>query len=744
MTYSRNIERLRSRSRQNTSDQIQDNTWAANNEAALAASEAKSVANSLSSFSKSLHDWKIKDIGEKQEQGKLDARKQKREDALRLIELQGQVTELEKQTQLTKEQDTQYQYLKQEMLKVSGTNVYPEAERIAHLSPWAQVGYAQEKLRSFNETFDDKLAHEMANSEKAIQIGGMSFTPKQMRENNIQALPFKQASIEILSEDIREAAGVNNFSPELLKMAKTEEAVQKSKDSQLGKIRDRYNIDSSMQTRGRALTEWSNSDKTGDDLHRLILINSNTVDKNGSLLGNAGGLTTTFDAIAKEGIALGKPELADHYAAMPLPPQLARKLGVKQGTTFGQQWPGRFAALKKDIRAGYTKATKAELDYQQAAGDGLEAEFIAAARKGDLTTQQVNDYKRQFGELGLTVPSGVTKYETASMRDEREDKQTIKALMASQKGHITNDQLDTFHPLAALEFREKADKFEKAAIKDHDSEVKIKASLDRAFTNMGIKANEKSPAYVEALSNAKADYATKYWRYVNMGYSSAEASHYALHANQVVNKETREVIPDSMGVIFEIKHNQESSKYVVTGQSIEKLIKPGTLRVARIASGKREIRDDPSIIHTDVIGGAYGQRQLDSIKANLDKYGGERGIWKNKGARQYYEGLARGRDGNWMGLVDAQLKATGHPGLWPNERPPEQDLYKGRNVNGEKVEDPNGLLPIAKSIERASKYPNYLSYQYVTNLAKDARDYQTSSYSWWENQNMLSPWLRYN
>ncbi len=65
MTYSRNIERLRSRSRQNTSDQIQDNIWAANNEAALAASEAKSVANSLSSFSKSLHDWKIKDIGEK-------------------------------------------------------------------------------------------------------------------------------------------------------------------------------------------------------------------------------------------------------------------------------------------------------------------------------------------------------------------------------------------------------------------------------------------------------------------------------------------------------------------------------------------------------------------------------------------------------------------------------------------------------------------------------------------------------
>ena len=141
MTYSRNIERIRSRSRQNTSNAMQDNIWAANNQATLAENEAKSVANSLSSFSKSLHDWKIKDIGEKQRQGKLEARKQKREDALRLIELQGQVTELEKQTQLTKEQDNQYQYLKQEMLKVSCTNVYPEADRIAHLSPWAHVGY---------------------------------------------------------------------------------------------------------------------------------------------------------------------------------------------------------------------------------------------------------------------------------------------------------------------------------------------------------------------------------------------------------------------------------------------------------------------------------------------------------------------------------------------------------------------------------------------------------------------------
>ena len=36
---------------------------------------------------------------------------------------------------------------------------------------------------------------------------------------------------------------------------------------------------------------------------------------------------------------------------------------------------------------------------------------------------------------------------------------------------------------------------------------KIKAHLDTTFTKMGIKGNEKSPAYVEAMANAKADYA---------------------------------------------------------------------------------------------------------------------------------------------------------------------------------------------------------------------------------------------
>ena len=166
------------------------------------------------------------------------------------------------------------------------------------------------------------------------------------------------------------------------------------------------------------------------------------------------------------------------------------------------------------------------------------------------------------------------------MRDEREDKDLIKALMASQNGVISHEQLDSFHPLAALEYREKATKLEDKSLKRHGAEAKIKAHMDTAFTNMGIKANEKSPAYVEALENAKADYALKYNNYIAMGYSSAQASHLALNAQQVTDKETGEIIPDSMGVLTEIKTNGEGSKYVITGQSVEKDLQAGHIRVA--------------------------------------------------------------------------------------------------------------------------------------------------------------------
>jgi hypothetical protein len=529
----------------------------------------------------------------------------------------------------------------------------------------------------------------------------------------------------------------------VLQLSKTESVIQKAKEAQLGKYRERYNIESSMNTRQKAGLEWQRSEKTAYNLEKLLLMHSATVDSDGDLLGNTGAWKNVEAILVADGVAQHNPEYAHKILDQPMTDNMCRELGVKKGTTFSQQWPKRTQEIKRKIKEGYVKEVNDEQKWLESAGTAKTNEFIQEARTKPegLTTQRVNEIKREFGELGLPIPSAVTNYETATMRDEREDKQEIEYLMASQDGFISNEQLDRFHPKAALEFREKATRMEEKAVKAHDSEAKIKSYLDTAFTNMGIKANEKSPAYVEAMSNAKADYAEKYNRYIAMNYSSAEASRLALHAKEVTNKETGEVVPDSMGVLAEIEQFGEKSKYVVEGQAIEKTMKAGHLRVARVASGKREMLDDPDIIFNGTIGGDYGHRQLTSVKNNLDKYGARKGLRMDKGAMQYYKGLARGRDDNWMGLLDKQLKATGHPGLWGEERPAAVDLLSGENGKGEKLDDPNNLVGLTKSANQAFNYPSANSYLYGMGQLKEGERYGKSVWSFWDLPEDLNPWI---
>ncbi len=738
-SYDRNIERLKANQRQ-ISAQEQNITTQTATMRGQEGIRAAADWEKLTPFSKELKEWKKKDIEKKKAQGVADARKARLENAklltesakkIQAIEEAKRVGELAFEFEDAEAMDMEYQKLKKQMLQSAGTSAYPDADRLAQLSPWQQVGYAQEKLRVFNDSFEDKLAHAMQNSEEMIEVGGIKFSPKEIADNNL-AFPMKQAAIDVLAEKIRTSHNVDDFSPEMLQLSKTESVIQKAKEAQLGKYRERYNIESSMNTRQKAGLEWQRSEKTAYNLEKLLLMNSATVDSDGDLLGNTGAWKNVEAILVADGVAQHNPEYAHKILDQPMTDNMCRELGVKKGTTFSQQWPKRTQEIKAKIKEGYVKEVNDEEKFINAAGTKLTNEFKTKARKGDLTSQEVNEYKRKYGELGLPIPGDVTNYETVSDRDEREDKDKIEALMASQNGYISNEQLDQFHPKAALEHRDKATKLETEAVKRHDAEKKIKAHLDTAFTNMGIKGNEKSPAYIEAMSNAKADYAIKYNRYIAMGYSSAEASHHALHSQQVTDKETGEVLPDSMGVLAEIRTNGEGSKYVVTGQSVEKSLKAGHLRVGQIKMGKDEIKNDKNIIFNGTIGGDYGHRQITSIEDNITKHGTRKGLSRDKGAIQYYKGLTRGTSMNWMGLVDAQLKARGHEGLWPGERPPEVDLLEGRNSEGIPLNDPNGLQPLANEANRAFNFSDPNAYLYGMYFLKDGSTYGTT--------NLLSHW----
>ena len=736
MTYEQNIQRLKSTSRFNTSQAQQFETENANNIAKWHRDRANKVIEGLSGFSEILQKERKKQIEAMKREGAEIARQDRAVDAKRLLELEQLIPTLKKE-------DTNYHELKAEYIKLQGINAYPEADRLAKLSHYQQYGYAQERLRNSMESYESSLNYRMQNGETPYVLNGITYTAKQIRANNIQSLPLKEALLEVEAAKLKEEMGLNQFSPEILELVGVNKTIEKAKSAYLGKVRKRYSIDSSMQTQAQSGIAWKNSARTGADIHHFLVTTGATVDKNGELLGNEGAWSAFMEVVGQEGIAMGDPNYADTIGDIPIPLELARKVGAKPGTTFAQHWPKRFANLKASIKKGYVDATNEELKYQKAEGTKLEAEFIEEARKGDLSSAQVNEWKRKFGKAGLPIPSGVTNYETASDRNEREDSDLIESLMASQNGYISNEQLDSFHPKAALEYREKASKLEKAALQEFDAEKKIKAHLDTAFTNMGIKGNEKSPAYVEAMANAKADYARKYNRYVAIGYSAEQASHLALHAQQVMDKESGEPLPDSMGVLAEIKSNGEGSKYVMTGQSLEQSLKPGHLRVGHIKMAKDEILQDANSVTTKVIGGDYGHRQITTIKNNIDKYG-PRGLYMDKGALAYYKGIARGRsarEGGYWGLVDAQLKALGHEGLNPDSRPAILDITTGKDKDGNIIPDARGHSNVNRSIARAMQNPSPSANLYIANMLKDITNYGYGNGSVWDENDQLAPYL---
>jgi hypothetical protein len=758
-SYDRNIERLKANQSAVSAQEQKHILQAGNASANRRISDAQSVIRGLEKLSPTLQNMHEKRLARLEEEGReaaRQARESKLEDMsenakkLQEIELAKSTGELAFEFETAEQQELMYQQLKQQVLQAGGPDSYYDAERLAQLSPHQQTGYAKEKLRMFAEAYPGMLQNELMNSTEVINLNGIKFTAAELRDNNL-ALPMKEAAINVMQRRILERTGIHQYSDEMLRLTKTNEVIAKAKESLMATHKARYNVQSSQNIRNKANIQWEVAGRdpggvTGDDLHLFLITSGNTLDNKNQILGNAGGWNHVMSKLTSQGIEKDDPALADRIGSLVIPDALAIQVGAKKGTTYAQHWPGRFSKLKQDIKKGYSDKVKAELTYQKGAGVDLQGKFIEAAKEAGgngttLSTAEVNDWKRQFGDLGLPVPESVTKYETASMRDEREDKQQIEALMASQKGYISDEQLDSFHPIAALEYREKASRLQKAALQEFGSQDKIKAALNTAFTNMGIKGNEKSLAWVEAYENAKADYAIKYNQYVAMGYPPSEASHHALYSPQVINPETKQPIPDSMGVLAEIKTNGEGSKYVMTGQAIEKKVKAGSIRVGQIKLAKDEILNDPTVVTSTIIGGDYGHRQITSIKNNLEKHG-PRGLYMDEGALAYYEGLARGRnarEGGWWGIVDAQLKAAGHEGLNGGKKPVSVQFAAGTDEDGNDLPDPTGMKIPTKRMAAAMNYPNRYNNQYLQNCIIDC--HRNDGISIFDSPDWLAPWI---
>jgi len=731
-SYDRNIDRLRSAERSNAQTAMSQRTEAANRAGTRAINEANKIGSQLEAFSGTLREMRRKDIKERQERGRLAAIEQSNINSKKLVELEQELSTL---TEL----DTRYHEIKAEMLKMSGPDIYPDADRIAHLSPWEQVGYAKEKLRVFNETFPDKLNHAMANSEKAIRIQNMTFTPKELHDNNIHGLPFKEAALNIVADDIKKNAGLDKFSPELLELAGVNDAIQKAKESTTAKYRQRYNVEASSNTRSKAELSWKTSQKTGEDINHFLVKTGATMDANNVQLGNAGAWKALESLIVQEGISDYDDEYAIKILNQPMPDSLTKKLGVPKGTTYAQQWPSKGTTLQLQIQEGIRKQLENENKWLETAGIKKQNEFIKEVRENGMTEQRANEYKAWYGEFGLTIPDSIKNWESVRDIGVRESKQQIEAILAYNKGEITHAQLDQFPPEAALEYREKADKFEKAVLTNSGAEKKIKAVLDSTFADMGIKTNEKSLVYIEANENAKADFIAKRNRLIGMGYDADKADYLALYAQMgEIQDQDGNPIPGEIGVITEIEAKRMGSKYATFGYQVEKSIGPDRINVRQINLGKKEILENRGVITSQVIGGTYGEKQLASIRNNLEKYG-KKGLYRDRNALNYYKGLARGRDETWPSIVDAQLKVAGHEGLWPDGKPPIFNLLTGKDNDGNDLPDADGAKNLNISAARALNYPSDEANLYASLLLADAIGYKATPSSIFDLQENIDP-----
>ena len=579
-SYDRNINRLKSAERSNAQTAMSQRTSMAQIEGQRGIREADKIGRELEKFSPMLLKMRDERTKEKKEKGRLAAIEQSNVNSEKLVELEQELSTLTAT-------DTRYHEIKAEMLKMSGPDIYPDADRIVHLSPFEQVGYAKEKLRVFNETFPDKLNHAMANSEKAVKIQNMSFTPKELHDNNIHGLPFKEAAMHIVADDIKKAAGLDKFSPELLESAGVNDAIQKAKESNIAKYRQRYNVEASSNTRSKAEMTWKTGAKTGEDIYHYLVKTGATMDKNNVQLGNPGAWKAFDSMLVSEGVAGFDDEYASKILNQPMPDALAIKVGAKKGTTYAEHWPGKGANLQLEIQQGIKKSLDAENDWLETAGTKKQNEFITEVRENGMTEQRANEYKAWYGEFGLTIPDSIKNWESVRDIDVRESKQQIDAIIAYNKGAITHAQLDQFHPEAAIEYREKADKFERAALTQSGAEKKIKAVLDNTFADMGIKANEKSLVYIEASENAKADFLDKRNRLIGIGYDEKTADHLALYAKMgEIQDAEGNPIPGEIGVITEIEAKGMGSKYATFGYQVEKSIGPDRMNGRQINFGK--------------------------------------------------------------------------------------------------------------------------------------------------------------
>ena len=153
-----------------------------------------------------------------------------------------------------------------------------------------------------------------------------------------------------------------------------------------------------------------------------------------------------------------------------------------------------------------------------------------------------------------------------------------------------------------------------------------------------------------------------------------------------------------------------------------------------------QISQNPNILIKEVIGGSYGQRQINKIQTNIEKYG-HRCLYMDQGALAYYKGIARGRnprEGGWWGIVDAQLKANCYTEGLSQSRPNAVSFQTGIDKDGNVIPDPRGSQKIDRTIARTFANTSDETVTHVNKMLIDSQRFGRGTSIWDYETNLNS------
>ena len=701
-SYNRNIDRLRQSERQATQQGIDQRNEMARTMGQRGINEAAQLADTLKDFSGTLKEFHEYHKEEQEKIGLREYKQYKKVNAEKYLEL-------EKQIEKAKGNQTEIEKLRRRQIDLKGVTGYIDAERISHLSDYAQVAFIKAQLQTVKDTFAPKLQDAMQNSNKVLTIIGsdgkaIKFTTQDIHAKNTEPLEFKLAGIEAHANSIWKNSGLDRYSPEMLEYAGVTQAFDKAKESLNRKYTQRYNIEKGSQHREIHekifdIIIEEKRDPTGDDLELLYRGLYSTYDGKENPMTNA----QVWKVMNSKLVSATLASEEDHETYLKrilgqeIPESWAKELGVPKGTTFSQHWKNKVSTLTAEADKILNDQIKAQKETEDNWLVKQENAFKKRRRKGNISEEEIREtWVPIWTSRGLPIPNVIKTYDTLYDRNADKDRATIESEKKYNPENVTARWLERFHPESKdIEgLQELVNKNRENITKEIEEDAE--ALLNEVLEDMNLKGNEKTSTYDYSKELITKAAIKKYYENVDKGMPKDTAYDQALNG------------PD--GILTEVEQKRDRSKYVMNPRSKKaneiraKNFKKTQILLEEIFATKTELQHGPpKMWQNEHIGGDYGKAMINEIITNLNdpKYFGHPwlALSRSENALEYYNGVYRGLNPTANGLfdlIDAQLKLNGYgSGFYKGEleMAKENNAYK-EEINNSEEQKPIPVNPI--------------------------------------------------